>query len=239
MSQFKKDLFETDSNLGLGQKKNYALNFLKLSPSSLNLFLECPRCFWLYLNKGLKRPSIPVATITLGLDKVVKEYFNLFRTKDTLPPLLIGKVPGKLMRNLPNKGWLEFIDQKLQVKLGGYLDDCLDLGDNFYAALDHKTRGSQPESTHKAHQFQMDAYTFLLEQNGFATKQKAYLVYYIPKAIASGNAIDFEIFVSEIKTAPLRAKEIFYAAINLLKKPIPLPHKDCEFCRWTNTLNIK
>lgn len=212
---------------------------IKLSQSSLNLFLDCPRCFWLYVNKDIKRPSIPVATITTGLDKVIKEYFNIYRSKDIIPPILEGKVPGKLIRNLPNKGWLEFTDNKIDAKLGGYLDECLDLGDNFYAALDHKTRGSKPKNTHKAHQFQMDAYTFLLEQNSFSTKKLAYLVYYIPRAIVSQKTIEFEAYVCEVKTDPERAKKIFYAAVSMLGETIPSAAKDCEFCKWTATLNIK
>ncbi len=212
---------------------------IKLSPTSLNLFLDCPRCFWLYVNKGIRRPSIPVATITTGLDRVIKEYFNLYRAKGILPPLLENKLPGKLISNLPKKGWLEFMDNKIEVTLGGYLDECLDLGNNFYAALDHKTRGSKPENIHKAHQFQMDVYTFLLEQNGFPTKRLAYLVYYIPKAVTSSQAIEFEAAPSEIKTQPEQAKKVFYDAVVMLKKPIPLPHQDCAFCRWTATANIK
>ena len=212
---------------------------IKLSPTSLNLFLDCPRCFWLYVNKGIRRPSIPVATITTGLDRVIKEYFNLYRAKGILPPLLENKLPGKLISNLPKKGWLEFMDNKIEVTLGGYLDECLDLGNNFYAALDHKTRGSKPENIHKAHQFQMDVYTFLLEQHGFHTKRLAYLVYYIPKAVTSSQAIEFEVAPSEIKTQPEQAKKVFYDAVFMLKKPIPLPHQDCAFCRWTATANIK
>lgn len=212
---------------------------LKLSPTSLNLFLDCPRCFWLYVNKGIKRPSIPVATITTGLDRVIKEYFNLYRAKEILPPLLENKVPGKLIRNLPKKGRFEFIEHKIDATLGGYLDDCLDLGDNFYAALDHKTRGSKPENTHRAHQFQMDVYTFLLEQSGFPTRKIAYLIYYIPKAVASGKTIEFEVIASQIKTDPERAKTVFYDAVSILKKSIPSPHQDCDFCKWTATLNIK
>jgi CRISPR/Cas system-associated exonuclease Cas4 (RecB family) len=212
---------------------------IKLSPSSLNLFLECPRCFWLYVNKGMKRPSIPVATITTGLDNVLKEYCNLYRAKGILPPILEGKVPGKLISQLANKGWLEFIDHKNDARLIGYLDECLDLGNNFYAALDHKTRGSKPEKTHRAHQFQMDAYTFLLEQNNFPTKKVAYLVYYIPVAVASKEAIEFIVFVSEVKTDPERAKKIFSEAAAVLKQAIPGADKDCAFCQWTSTVNIK
>ena len=211
----------------------------RLSPSSLNIFLECPRCFWLYLNKNIKRPSIPVATITTGLDRVIKEYFNLYRRENKLPAMLEGKVPGKLMRNFPNRGWLEFTDAKMDARLGGYLDDCLQLEDNCYAALDHKTRGSRPTETHKAHRFQMDTYTFLLERNGLPTRRKAYLVYYIPKAVISREAIDFEVYVCEVNTDPGIAESVFYAALSVLKQAIPQAAQDCAFCKWTQTLNIK
>ncbi|RKY31669.1 MAG: hypothetical protein DRP74_04330 [Candidatus Omnitrophota bacterium] len=212
---------------------------LKLSPSSLNLFLECPRCFWLYINKNIKRPSIPVATITTGLDRVVKAHFDTYRIKNELPSIVKGKIPGKLMRNFPNKGWLEFVDYKINAKLGGYLDECLDLGDNFFAALDHKTRGTPPKETHSAHQFQMDAYTFLLEENKFPTKRTAYLIYYIPKEVSTGNSIEFDVIASELKADPEKAKKIFYAAVAELKKPIPASGNTCAFCQWATTLNIK
>src|SRR3989338_3899512 len=30
---------------------------IQLSPSSLSLYLECPKCFWLYKEKGIHRPK--------------------------------------------------------------------------------------------------------------------------------------------------------------------------------------
>jgi CRISPR/Cas system-associated exonuclease Cas4 (RecB family) len=212
---------------------------LKLSPSSLNLFLECPRCFWLYVNNEIKRPSTPVATITTGLDKVVKEYFNLYRTKGSLPPFLAGKVPGKLIHSLPHRGWLEFNDHTVEARLGGYLDECLDLGGNFYAALDHKTRGSKPTEIHRAYQFQMDAYTFLLEQNNFPTKKTAYLIYYIPLAFTAEKIVEFEALALEVKTDPENARKVFYQAVSVLGQPIPAAASGCEFCKWTATQHIK
>ncbi|MCM8796146.1 MAG: hypothetical protein NC928_05640 [Candidatus Omnitrophica bacterium] len=212
---------------------------IKLSASSLNLFLECPRCFWLYLNKNIKRPEKPVATITTGLDRVIKEHFEIYRQKGILPPMLAGRLPGKLISNFPKNGWLDFTDTRLDAKLGGYLDECLDLGNNFFAALDHKTRGSKPEGTHPAHQFQMDVYTFLLEQNGFSTKKTAYLIYYIPKSVVSKEDIEFEVEVTEIKTNPQRVYQIFTDAVTILKQPIPGLNNDCIFCKWTTTHNIR
>ena len=240
MSQFKNDLFETNNRPYPESKKfNPTSGVIKLSPSSLNLFIECPRCFWLYVNRGIQRPRIPVATITTGLDRVIKDYFNLYRQKNILPPLLKGKVPGRLIAKIPNKGWLEYVDTKENARLGGYLDECVDLGDNFYAVLDHKTRGRAPDEVHRAYQLQMDVYTFLLEKNRFPTKKTAYIVYYFPLKVNENNDFLFEALVKEIKTSPEEAKEVFYQAIKVLKSPVPKINDTCEFCKWIKTQDIK
>ncbi len=69
---------------------------IKLSPSSLNLFLECPRCFWLRFNKGITRPETPASTMPLGMDLTLKNYYDAVR-KDGLPPELKGHVDGRLL----------------------------------------------------------------------------------------------------------------------------------------------
>ena len=61
---------------------------LKLSPSSLNLFLECPRCFWLYKVKGVGRPDGIFPSLPNGMDKILKEHFDRFMEKGELPPEL-------------------------------------------------------------------------------------------------------------------------------------------------------
>jgi len=212
---------------------------IKVSPSSLNLFSECPRCFWLYLNKGIKRPSIPVATITTGLDRVIKEYLDGFRGKDILPSFLAAKLPGRLMVDFPKKGWFEYVDTKLDARLLGYLDECIDFQDGHYAVLDHKTRGAPPASVHRAYQLQMDAYTFLLEENKFPTRRIAYLAYYIPKKIIANSDFQFDVLIKEIKTDPKRALDLFHQAAGLLRSPLPQIQENCAFCSWTSTVNIK
>ncbi len=240
MERFKEDLFGPANNYSDNTRpRGYRTKPIKLSPSSLNLFLECPRCFWLYLNKDIKRPGPPVATIATGLDRVVKDYLNLCRGKNILPSFLEGKIPGKLMVDFPKKGWFDFTDAKLNSRLGGYLDECIKLNDNHYAVLDHKTRGSAPQGVHKAYQLQMDVYTFLLEANQYPTKRLAYIVYYIPKRIVSGSDFQFEVLIKEVNTDPKRAQDVFYKAIEALRSDIPAAGNDCEFCKWTTTINIK
>ena len=73
----------------------------KLSPSALNLFLNCPKCFWLDRNKGKKRPRGIYPSLPGGMDAVIKNYFD---NEDTLIKFCLLSLFGRLkaMNNLRN-----------------------------------------------------------------------------------------------------------------------------------------
>ena len=58
----------------------------RLSPSALNLFKECPRCFWLTHHKVWKRPSGIFPSLPSGMDRILKVHFDKFRDGGRLPP---------------------------------------------------------------------------------------------------------------------------------------------------------
>ena len=60
----------------------------KFSPSSLSLLKDCPRCFWLHFNKGIKRPDSIFPSLPSGMDRILKEHFDAFMKKGALPPEL-------------------------------------------------------------------------------------------------------------------------------------------------------
>jgi len=60
----------------------------KLSPSTLNLMKECPRCFWLAQHKVWKRPSGIFPSLPSGMDKILKVHFDKFMEKGQMPPEL-------------------------------------------------------------------------------------------------------------------------------------------------------
>lgn len=60
---------------------------LKLSRSSLKLFQECKRCFWLDLHHKVKRPPGYPYTLSAAVDYLVKQEFDKYREKGTLPPV--------------------------------------------------------------------------------------------------------------------------------------------------------
>ena len=204
----------------------------RLSPSTLKIYLECPRCFWLHINKGIERPRGPFPSLPGGIDLVLKRYFDSYRKQGTLPPLIKEHLSGTLAKQSMN---LEMLDEELDAKLIGKLDDCVLLSNGKRAPLDHKTRASAPEDisyTEKYYKFQMDVYTLLLEKAGYDCARVAYVVYYYPKDGELHKGFPFGVLVHEIATDPEGAYDIFKNACNMLKAEIPKSSKDCEFCIW-------
>ncbi len=217
---------------------------VKLSPSSLSLFSECPRCFWLDKIKNIKRPSTIFPSLPGGMDNLIKKYFDRFRKDGTLPPEIKGKIPGKLMpdqvlldswRNW-RKG-LEFFDQSLGgFALGGALDECFLEGDT-YVPADYKTRGyALKDNSANYYLDQLSIYTLLLKKNGYRTSNDGYLIWYIPEDVGEMGQVKFNVGLTKITTDIERAYQIFQNAAEILKGPLPASSKECQFCAWKTPL---
>ena len=204
----------------------------QLSASTLKLFQECPRCFWMHVNKQIERPRGPFPSLPSGIDRVLKGYFETYRKRGTLPPLIDGKLHGTLATNPLTLG---FNDANTKSRLWGKLDDCIIQADERLAPLDHKTRASAPEDlsyTQKYYQLQMDVYTLLLDRNGHRTSRTAYVVYYFPVQGALHDGFPFEVVVHQIETDPEAAYRLFAGACRCLAGPLPSSSEACGFCRW-------
>jgi hypothetical protein len=204
----------------------------QLSASTLKLFQECPRCFWMHINKRIERPRGPFPSLPSGIDRVLKVYFDAYRKQNKLPPLIAEKLDGTLSTRPLTLG---FNDAKTKARLWGKLDDCVILPDKGYAPLDHKTRASAPSDisySERYYKFQMDVYTLLLERNGHRTSRTAYLVYYYPVEGVLHEGFPFHLTMHKLTTHPDEAYRIFAEGCDCLKGPMPEPGERCEFCRW-------
>ncbi len=205
---------------------------LSLSPSTLNLYLECKRCFWLQFNQKIKRPRGIFPSLPGGIDLILKSYFNLYRPKKVLPPLIAGKVEG-ILADVPLD--LEFVDAKNNLKIRGRLDDCLKTEDGLYAPLDHKTRGSLPGDvgySYNYYKVQMDTYTLLLAKSGYRAKNVAYIVYYSPANGELHKGFPFKVEVHKLKTDPESVHSLFLEAKRCIEGLLPESNPECKFCKW-------
>ena len=218
-----------------------------LSATSLNLYLECPRCFYLRIKEKINRPSSPFSTVPTGIDNILKKYFDYYRSLNEVPPLLVEKLPAKL---LADQSLISFLRSKklsvyledLDIKLEGMLDDALILDDGSIVPLDNKTRGFPLKEINKNHIFQMNVYTYLLTNNdnlknlNLKTKNLAYLAnwYLDPYNLDFDNPLGFKVEIEEIKTQPESVKKVLEEIAEVLNSPMPEPSNDCSFCQYRN-----
>lgn len=217
---------------------------IRLSPSTgLNLFQECPRCFWLHFNRGTHRPRGIFPSLPGGMDLIIKKYFDKFRLAGTLPPEIKGKVEGELVADMSLlnrwRNWrtgLEYCDKGLNAVLFGALDDCL-TKDGKFIPLDYKTRGFAPRDgdSERYYQTQLDAYGLLLDGNGFPAGDFAYLIYYFPQEVSEGGIVKFRVEPVKVAIDLDRARDTFSRAVNFLRGPEPKEHSVCEYCSWVSS----
>ncbi len=213
----------------------------KLSPSAVNLFLECPRCFWLDKHNVWKRPNGIFPSLPSGMDKILKEHFERFRDKNMLPPEICEngycdgtKLFGETIKEkeLLNEWQSNFKGIKYTDEKGnlwhGAIDNLLKNEDKLIV-LDYKTRGFPlKEDTHEHYQFQMDTYNFLLRKNGYKTEDYTFLLFYIPSTVTETGEVIFDTILKKIKTNPKNAEKIFKQAIECLDDNCP--QKTCQWC---------
>ncbi|MBI2666897.1 PD-(D/E)XK nuclease family protein [Candidatus Woesearchaeota archaeon] len=217
----------------------------KLSPSSLSLLKDCPRCFWLHHNKNIKRPDTIFPSLPSGMDKVLKEHFDYFRKEGKLPPEL--ELELELKKELQNiklfndeellkiwqnnrKGiqWKDANDNLLK----GAIDILLQKGKKLIV-LDFKTRGFPvKEDTHLHYKDQLDFYNFLLRKNGYQTEDYSYLLFYHPLKVHHEGNVEFHKHLVKMDVSIKNAENIFKNALEVLEKEIPKSSEECGFCKW-------
>jgi len=220
---------------------------VQLSPNSLNLFLECPHCFWLEKRKGIKRPPPYPYALNTAVDTLLKQEFDIYRAKGESHPLLLAsRIPAKLFSNQnllnqwrSNFSGIRYYDSELEATIFGAVDDILEFEDKKLAPLDYKSTGSSAPNVYDRFQLQLDIYTYLLEKNGFSTPRKGYLAFYIvDKENGFGDRLPFKKELHEIDTDPSDVYELFRDAVTVLKKDVPPPHSpDCSYGKWLKAVS--
>ena len=210
----------------------------KFSPSSLSLLKDCPRCFWLRYNKGIKRPEGIFPSLPSGMDKILKIHFDSFMEKGKLPPEIKELKDVKLFDDKELlKEWrsnfkgIPWKDNEGNL-FRGAIDNLLKKQDKLIV-LDYKTRGYPLKEDTAAHyQDQLDIYNLLLRKNSYKTEDYAYLLFYHPNKVKSNGNVVFNTDLVKMKVNIENAENIFKKAKKVLKGKMPKPSEECEFCEW-------
>lgn len=161
----------------------------KISRSKIELFMQCPRCFWLDARLKIKRPSGPPFSINKAVDELLKKEFDVYRAKGQPHPWMtdnqIKAVPfihkdlDKWRHNFTGVGALH---KPTNLYVFGAVDDIWVQDDGELIVADYKATSKASEVTidsawQISYKRQMEVYQWLLRQNGFRVSNTAYFVY--------------------------------------------------------------
>lgn len=227
-----------------------------LSPTTLNMVRDCPRCMWDHVLWKQKRPSGPFPSLPRGIDDATKSYCDRYRPG--LPPALkrISETIPELKDFTlhPDQRWINTlrdwkggliatikIDGQVY-KVSGSVDDLLINSDGAFAQLDEKSKAKSPEpgEGEKYYGNQMDTYDLIFKHNGFDVTGLSFLWYMIPTSmedrdtsLPSLNAV-FDTQVQVVKSSWERAMlQIQNVHEMLMKHPDrtkPPTSGNCSFC---------
>jgi len=218
----------------------------QLSPSALTVFIDCPRCFWLEKVKKIKRPRGIFPSLPGGIDRVLKVYYDRFRTKKALPPEIENQIKGKLFADQTKldqwRNWrtgLKIYIPEADAMLIGAVDDLIINNEGEYVVFDFKSKGSEPKDDgSQYYQNQLNCYALMLQENGMPISGYGYLAYYYPLAKSKTDSFEFGVMVFKLQVFPEDAKKLVVNAAKCLAGDIPVPAPNCEYCSFADARNV-
>lgn len=191
-----------------GADWNYGGKNWKLSRSKIDLFLECPRCFYLDNKLGLKRvPGFPFS-INSAVDYLLKQEFDAHRVRGEQHPLQkeygvdarpVAHDELDLWRH--NFTGVQHLHQPTGMLVSGAIDDLWISGAGEYIVVDYKATAKDEAVTEldkdwqDGYKRQMEVYQWLIRQNGLPVSSTGYFVYCTGKMdrTAFDKRIEFDV----------------------------------------------
>jgi CRISPR/Cas system-associated exonuclease Cas4 (RecB family) len=242
-----------DYNPNRGATWNYGGQNWKLSRSKIDLFLNCPRCFYIDNKLGVKRPSIPSFQINKAVDYQLKQEFDAYRTQNTQHPLQkeygINAKPAqheKINQWRENFKGVQYLHEPTGLLISGAIDDLWINDNNEYIVVDYKaTAKNDPVQElngkwHEAYKRQMEIYQWLLRANGLKVSETGYFVYCTGKYDQNvfDKKIEFDIKLISYVGSDAWVEPIIYKIKECLESDIiPESGAECEYCSWWNARN--
>ncbi|MCL5875633.1 MAG: PD-(D/E)XK nuclease family protein [Candidatus Dependentiae bacterium] len=221
----------------------------RISWSMVNLFFECPRCFYKMMVLGKKRPSLEqdLFTINNTVDSLLKSDFDTYRNRQIPHPLMaaynIEAVPlanGILLQWRDfNQGGISVYHESSGFNLCGVLDDVWINDDGELIIVDYKVTSKDislgQRNVIPTHGRQLDMYAYILRAKGLPVHATGYCIY----NTASKRQASFDQrveFDSIIKPHAINGAWIEPAILDMYQciaqKSMPLANRRCHYCAF-------
>jgi len=224
-----------------------------LSRSKIDLFLDCPRCFYLDRRLGVARPPGFPFALNSAVDKLLKLEFDVHRANGTKHPLIekygVDARPvdhEKLNDWRENFVGVQHLHQPTNLLIFGAIDDLWINSKGEYIVVDYKSTSKAETITaldkdwQDGYKRQMEVYQWLLRRNGYQVSSTGYFVYC--NGITDRKAFDAKLEF-EITLIPYEGNDNWIEdTINkihqcLRSDTIPESNAECDYCAYLEAVN--
>ncbi len=226
---------------------NYGGSKWKLSRSKIDLFVQCPRCFYIDNKLGYSRPKFPPFNLNSAVDILLKKEFDKFRRDKNAHPLMekykIDAVPfshPKLDEWRENFVGMQYYHAETGMTISGAIDDVWINPKGELHIVDYKSTSKDEEITlddewKESYKRQMEVYQWLFRKAGFEVSEKGFFVY------ANGNTgaeafdgkLEFDVTILEHIGNPEWVEQTIFAIKEVLEKEeLPDSGQGCEYCQY-------
>jgi CRISPR/Cas system-associated exonuclease Cas4 (RecB family) len=220
----------------------------KVSRSKIDLFMNCPSCFWLDRRLKITRPDSPPFQINKAVDELFKKEFDVFRKQAKPHPLMteykIDAIPfthEDLNKWRENFVGVQYLHEPTNLLIFGAVDDVWVNPSGELIVVDYKATAKKSEVSLDApwqisYKRQMEVYQWLLRKNGFEVSPTGYFVY-------TNGRLDLDGFFDKVE---FRTKVISYKGDDSWVEPtimeikntlesntMPKRSSDCQYCSYT------
>ncbi len=220
----------------------------RVSRSKIDLFLNCPRCFYLDRRLGVAQPPGFPFNLNNAVDTLLKKEFDVHRAEGTPHPLMkaygVDAIPfrHKKMNEWRDalRGGVTHLHEPTNFLVTGGVDDIWINRKKELHVVDYKATSKQSEVSLDAdwqigYKRQVEVYQWLLRKNDFKVSDMAYFVYCNGDADkeAFDGKLEFNVKILPyegddgwIENALLELREC------LMSEELPGPGEDCDYCAY-------
>jgi CRISPR/Cas system-associated exonuclease Cas4 (RecB family) len=224
----------------------------KISRTKIDLFIQCPRCFWLDGRLKISRPKGPPFTLNSAVDTLLKQEFDVHRADGKQHPLQEAygidckPVPHeKLNVWRENFQGVQALHEPTNLLVFGAIDDLWQDTKGKYVVVDYKSTsrfgkieqlGNKPWDDQ--YRRQLEVYQWLLRQNGLPVSDKGFWVYCNAQKDkkAFDGRLEFEITLLTYNGNDNWVEPTLMQIKNCLESDeMPKNSADCEFCTYARS----
>lgn len=163
-----------------------------LSRSKIDMFYECPRCFYLDRKMKVRRPSMPGFSLNSAVDVLLKNEFDLLRKEKQPHELMIMyKVDAVPFEHSDLAEWRDdhhsyvgasVVHKPTNLEVCGIVDDIWVKPDGELIIVDYKSTSTKDEISledkyKQGYKRQMELYQWIFRNKGFNVSDTGYFVY--------------------------------------------------------------